>query len=57
VITVEIEPTEARLFVNGVLRHTWEGDFANWRSRIAVGPRRAQVVVRELEAASLMQHG
>jgi len=57
VITVEIEPTEARLFVNGVLRHTWEGDFGDWRNRIAVGPRRAQVVVRELEAASLMQHG
>jgi hypothetical protein len=53
VITVEIEPAEARLFVNGVLRHRWEGHFADWRSRIAVGPRRAQVVVQELEVSSL----
>jgi hypothetical protein len=41
------------LFVDDVLRHVWEDDFSDWRSRIAIGPRRSDVVIRELAIESL----
>ena len=52
-VTVEMERGECRLLIDDVLRHAWQGDFSDWRSRIAVGPRRSKVSVRELTVESL----
>ena len=39
---------ERELFVNGVLRHSWNGDFRGVRSRIGIGVARSALQVREL---------
>jgi len=52
-VTVEIDRGECRLWIDRQLRHTWQDDFSDWRSRLAVGPRRSKVIVRELTVESL----
>jgi hypothetical protein len=50
---MENDAHERRMFVNGELRHTWRGDYSGLRSRLAVGPRRTAVTVRELRIGKL----
>ncbi|MBI2298229.1 MAG: hypothetical protein HYU66_04630, partial [Armatimonadetes bacterium] len=50
-VTLELDDRERRLYVDGVLRHTWPGDFEGYRTRVGVGPRRSAITVRELTVA------
>jgi hypothetical protein len=52
-ITLEIRAQERRLFVNGALRHSWQGDFASRRSRIGIGLRRSEITLKELTVESM----
>jgi hypothetical protein len=47
-VTIEIDERERRVLINGRLRHTWNGDFSGFRSRLTIGPRRSSVTVRAL---------
>ena len=44
---------ERRVFVDGILRHTWRDDFSDVRSRIAIGLRKSSVTVRSLDVRPL----
>ena len=50
-VTLETSERERRLFVDGVLRHTWQDDFTGLRGRIAIGARTASLTVRSLDVA------
>jgi hypothetical protein len=52
-VTLEIDDRERRVFVNGELRHSWEGDFAGTRSRLGIGLLRSALTVRDLNVTSL----
>jgi hypothetical protein len=52
-VTLETGERERRLFVNGVLRHTWTDDFTGLRGRIAIGARKQSVTVRSLDVRPL----
>lgn len=52
-VTLEIGDREQRLFVNGELRHSWDGDFAGIRSRVGIGLRRALLTVRAVTVEPL----
>ena len=52
-VTVEIEPGEARFYVDGMMRQTRQDDFSDWRHRIAIAPRRSSIVVQQLEVSPL----
>lgn len=51
-VTLDIGDREQRLFVNGELRHSWDGDFAGIRSRIGIGLLRSSLTVREVKLES-----
>jgi hypothetical protein len=44
-LTLEVGERERRFFVNGELRHTWDGDFAGVRSRVGIGLQRSGVLM------------
>jgi hypothetical protein len=51
-IALEVDGRGARIFVNGTLRHTWDGDFSRMRGRVAVGlPESGVLTLRELRTA------
>ncbi len=52
-VTLETSERERRLFVDGVLRHTWQDDFTGLRGRIAIGVRKTSLTVRSLEVRPL----
>jgi hypothetical protein len=52
-VTLEVDERQRRLFVNGELRHSWEGDFAGTRSRVGIGLLRSSLTVRDLNVTSL----
>jgi hypothetical protein len=52
-VTIEVDNRERRVFVNGRLRHAWQGDFAGFRSRLAIGSRTAGVTVKLLQIGPL----
>jgi hypothetical protein len=52
-VTIEIDERQRRVLVNGRLRHTWQGDFAGLRSRLAIGPRRSALTVKSLRIGPL----
>jgi len=52
-VTLETGERERRLFVDGVLRHTWQDDFTGLRGRIAIGARKASLTVRSLVVRAL----
>jgi hypothetical protein len=52
-VTIEVDDRERRVFVDGTLRHTWQGDFAGMRSRLAIGPRKSAVTVKSLRIGPL----
>ena len=54
-ITLEVDERERRLFVNGELRHSWEGDFTGTRSRVGIGLLRSSLTVRDLNVVSLRE--
>ncbi len=47
-VTIEVDERERRVLINGRLRHTWNGDFSAFRSRLTIGPRKSSVTVRAL---------
>jgi hypothetical protein len=49
-VVLEIDAHECRLLTDGALRHSWQGEFAGQRSRIAIGPRQSAITVRSLTA-------
>jgi hypothetical protein len=51
-VTLETGERERRLFVDGVLRHTWQDDFTGLRGRIAIGVRKTSLTVRSLEVTT-----
>ncbi|MPZ19145.1 MAG: hypothetical protein GEV06_14705 [Luteitalea sp.] len=52
-VTVQIDDRERRIFTSGVLRHSWQDDFAGLRSRVGIGVRRSALTVRDLKIESL----
>jgi hypothetical protein len=48
-----LQRLQRRVLVNGRLRHTWQGDFAGLRSRLAIGPRRSALTVKSLRIGPL----
>ncbi len=52
-VTLETGERERRLFVDGVLRHTWQDDFTGLRGRIAIGVRKTSLTVRSLDVRPL----
>jgi hypothetical protein len=52
-VTLEIRDREQLLFVNGELRHSWDGDFAGERSRVGIGLLRSSLTVRDLTVERL----
>jgi hypothetical protein len=52
-VTLEVDDRERRVFVDGTLRHAWQGDFAGMRSRLAIGPRKSAVTVKSLRIGPL----
>jgi hypothetical protein len=52
-VTVEIDGTEQRLFVDGRLRHSWNGNFDALRTRVALGPGKSDLTVRSLSIEPL----
>ena len=52
-VRLEVDERERRLFVNGDLRHSWEGDFAGTRSRVGIGLLRSSLTVRQLNVEPL----
>ena len=52
-VSLEVSDREKRLFVDGHLRHTWQDDFADLRSRIGIGLRKSELSVRELKVTRI----
>jgi hypothetical protein len=52
-ITLEIGDRQQQLFVNGELRHSWDGDFAGARGRVGIGLLRSSLTVRDMKVESL----
>jgi hypothetical protein len=52
-VTIEIDATEQRLFVDGRLRHSWNGQFAALRTRVALGPGKSGITVRSFSIEAL----
>jgi hypothetical protein len=52
-VKLEVGDRAQRLFVNGELRHSWEGDFSGVRSRVGVGLLRSSLIVRDLKVEAL----
>ncbi len=48
-VTLENDAAERRLLVNGVLWHSWRGDYAGLRSRLGIGARSATLTIRSLK--------
>lgn len=56
-VTIEIGETAQRLFVNGRLVHTWNGEFTRFRSRLALGPSRSGLSVQTLSITEMGSSG
>ena len=52
-VTMDTDRGERRVFVDGILRHTWRDDFSDVRSRIAIGVRKSSITVRSLDVRPL----
>src|SRR5262245_49422251 len=52
-VTMDTDREERRVFVDGILRHTWRDDFSDVRSRIAIGVRKSSVTLRSLDVRPL----
>ncbi len=52
-VTLETDEREHRVFVDGVLRHAWQDDFAGLRSRVGIGARRSSLTLRALDVETL----
>jgi len=52
-IAIEVDDRERRVFVNDLLRHTWHGDFAGFRTRLAIAPTKSALTVASLRVLTL----
>lgn len=52
-VTLETGERERRLFIDGLLRHTWHDDFRGLRGRLAIGARTSSVTVRSIDMRPL----
>ncbi len=52
-VRFEVDDHEQRLFVNGVLRHTWGEDASGMRTRVGIGLRERSLFVRSFKVEPL----